>query len=278
MTDHVAGKSIIITGAGNGFGRLAAQRLAARGARLTCVDIDADAARATATSIRTAGGEAIDVTADVASIAEMRAAAAAAIAAHGAIDVIVNNAGIMPLAFIADHEAAIDAWNRCIDINLKGVVNGTAAVHDQMIAQGHGHIINLSSIFANTAVIGGAVYGATKAAVAYFSESVRQEARGKIKVTIVRPGGVLSTGLSQTVVNIQAAVGAVGPNQAEFAEAMACTARGEARPEWSDPESMAYFDLGPEQVVDAIIHSIDQPRGVAISDITVRPAGDFYVL
>jgi NADP-dependent 3-hydroxy acid dehydrogenase YdfG len=278
MTNHIEHKSIIITGAGGGFGRLAAQRLAELGAKLTCADIDAVAVEETAESIREAGGTAIAVTADVCSIEDMRTLAARAVETHGAIDVMVNNAGIMPLAFLADHEAALDAWTRCIDINFKGVMNGTVAVYDQMIAQGRGHVINMSSIFGNKPVVGAAVYGATKAAVNFFSDSIRQESRGKIKVTVIRPTGVRATALAKSVINGRAVIGALGPNQADYFAAAQQLAEGTAPPEWNDADSIEYSILEPEYITQAVVQVIDQPWGVAISDVTVRTAGDYYVM
>jgi NADP-dependent 3-hydroxy acid dehydrogenase YdfG len=278
LTQHVQGKSIIVTGAGGGFGRLTSEKLAARGGRLTCVDINLEAAEETAAGIRAAGGDAEAVRADVVRIEDLRAVARRAVERCGAIDVMVNNAGIMPLAFLSDHEKALDAWARCIDINFKGVMNGVAAVYDQMIAQGRGHVVNLSSIFGNAPAAGGAVYGATKAAVDYFSHSLRQEARGKIKVTVVKPTGVNSTGLGSTVINPQAGAGIIGPNLADFYESLGKLRSGEAPAQWTDPESISYLALGPEHIADAIVHVIDQPWGVSISDITVRAAGDHYIL
>ena len=101
----------------------------------------------------------------------------------------MNNAGIMPLALYADHEGWADAWDRCIDINLKGVLHGISCVHDQMKRQGRGHVVNVSSIFGNSPVAGAGVYGATKAAVNFLSESLRQESQGRIKVTTIRQTG-----------------------------------------------------------------------------------------
>ncbi|MBV1687339.1 SDR family NAD(P)-dependent oxidoreductase [Novosphingobium sp. G106] len=214
--------------------------------------------------------------ADVTSIEDMRSAAAAAVAAYGAIDVMVNNAGIMPLAFIADHASALPAWERCIDINFKGVMNGCIAVHDQMMAQGRGHIINLSSIYGNRASAGAAVYGATKAAVDYFSHALRQEARGKIKVTVIKPTGVMATGLMGTVVNPAAGSGLIGHNLAAFYEDLGKLQAGNAG-ELTDQDSVAYGFLTPDHIADAIVHTINQPWGVAISDVTVRASGDYYI-
>jgi NADP-dependent 3-hydroxy acid dehydrogenase YdfG len=277
MTDHVAGKSVIVTGASSGFGRLTAEKLGALGARLTLADVNGEGAETTASAIRSAGGEAQAIMADVTSIEDMRRVAAAAVEHYGGVDVMVNNAGIMPLAFIADHADALPAWSRCIDINFKGVMHGSIAVYDQMMAQGRGHIINLSSIYGNRPTAGAAVYGATKAAVDYFSHALRQEARGKIKVTVIKPTGVLSTGLMGTVVNPAAGVGLIGHNVASFYEDYGKLAGDDAPSELTDPNAIGHAFLAPEPIADTIIHAIAQPWGVSISDITVRASGEHYI-
>ncbi|HEX7876235.1 MAG TPA: SDR family oxidoreductase [Sphingobium sp.] len=278
MADHIAGKVIIVTGAGSGFGRLTAQKAAARGARLVCADVNEQAAEQTAVSIREAGGTAMAVAVDVTRIEDMRALVAKTLEALGVVDVLINNAGIMPLAFMADHAQAIDAWSRCIDINFRGVVNGAAAVYDAMMERGEGHIINISSIYGNHPVVGAAVYGATKAAVNYFSHAVRQEARGKIRVTLVKPTGVPTTGIGQTVVNTAGSVGIVGQNAADFRRLALQAMAGELAPEQGDPESIDYFSLQADEIADAVLYAIDQPLGVTVSDITVRATGEHYIL
>jgi NADP-dependent 3-hydroxy acid dehydrogenase YdfG len=278
MTDHIPGKSIVITGAGGGFGSLVARKAVARGAMVTLGDIDLAAAQAVADEIAASGGKALAVKVDVTKLGEVKALVAAAIAAHGGIDVMVNNAGIMPLAFIADHEAAYDAWERCIDINIKGVLNGMVAAHDPMIAAGRGQVINLSSIYGNFPVTGAAVYGASKAAVNFLSESMRVETRGKIKVTTIKPTGVPSTGLSASIVNMDAAVGIIGQNAPLFGAMAAGIAEGTYPAELLDPAGIAYESLAPEHIADAIIHAIDQPWGVSLGEITVRASGDHFIL
>jgi NADP-dependent 3-hydroxy acid dehydrogenase YdfG len=274
----MAGKSIVITGAASGFGRLVSEKAAALGARLTCADIDVAGAERVAGAIREAGGTAQAVATDVTRMADMHALARAAVEAHGAIDVMINNAGVMPLAFFADHQAAFEAWDRCIDINFKGVLHGTLAVYDQMIAQGRGHVINLSSIYGTHPVVGAAVYGATKSAVNFLSESLRVEARGKIKVTVIKPTGVPVTGLSATVVNQAAGIGILAHNMGEFTDMVMSMQAGTFPPERLDPDNIDYASLAPEYIADAIIHAIDQPWGVSIADVTVRAAGDYFVL
>ena len=278
MADHVNGKSIVITGAGGGFGRLVAQKAAARGAKVTLGDINLPAAEEVAAEIRSLGGQAQAVAVDVTQLGQVKALVGAALDAFGAVDVMLNNAGIMPLAFIADHEAAYAAWERCIDINIKGVLNGMVAAHDPMIAQGSGHVINVSSIYGNFPVTGAAVYGASKAAVNFLSESFRVEARGKVKVTIVKPTGVPATGLGGTVVNQAASVGILGQNTPDFMAMVAGMQDGTFPAARLDPENIDYASLAPEHIADAIIHAIDQPAGVSIGDITVRAAGDHFIL
>lgn len=278
MGDHIAGKTIVITGAGGGFGRLVAQKAAARGAKVTCGDIDEAAARETVDGIRAAGGEAQALAADVTRPEDMTALVQASVGAYGGVDVMVNNAGIMPLAFFSDHAAAHAAWSRCIDINIKGVLNGMVAAYDPMIAAGRGQIVNVSSIYGNFPVVGAAVYGASKAAVNFLSESFRMETRGKIKVTTVKPTGVPATGLAKAIVNPAAVVGIVGHNMPEFMQAMSAMGEGNLAGGRLDPEEMDYVALAPEHIADAILHVIDQPWGVSIGDITVRAAGDHFIL
>ena len=278
MSNHVAGKSIVITGAGSGFGKLVSERVAALGAKVTCADVNLEAAEAVAAGIRAAKGEAKAFRVDVASIAEMRALAKSAVDSFGAIDVMVNNAGVMPLAFFSDHAQAIEAWHRCIDVNMKGVLNGMVAVYDQMISQGRGHLINVSSIYGNSPVVGAGVYGATKAAVNMLSESLRMESRGRIKVTIVKPTGVPGTGLAAGVVNRAAVVGILGHNLSEYVEARQAFVEGRLDPSRLDPEQPGYVFLDAQYIADAMMHAIDQPWGVSIGEVTVRATGDHFLL
>ncbi|MBT2135804.1 SDR family NAD(P)-dependent oxidoreductase [Croceibacterium sp. LX-88] len=278
MGGNVAGKSIVITGAGSGFGRLVAKKAAALGARVTCADINLEAIEAVVAEIVAAGGTAQAVRTDVTIMAEMRALAQSAVRAYDAIDVMLNNAGIMPLAFFADHEAALEAWDRCININFKGVMHGIIAVFDQMMAQGRGHVINMSSIYGNHPVVGAAVYGATKSAVNFLSESLRVEGRGRIKVTVVRPTGVPVTGLNATIVNQAAGIGILAHNMGEFTDMVMGLQDGTFPAERLDQDNIDYASLAPEHIADAIIQAIDQPWGVSIAEVTVRAAGDYFIL
>jgi NADP-dependent 3-hydroxy acid dehydrogenase YdfG len=206
--------------------------------------------------------------------------AAFAVETFGAIDVLVNSAGTMPLAFCADHAAAAEAWDRCIDVNFKGVLHGITAVHDQMIAQGRGHIVNISSIYGNAPVVGAGVYGATKAAVNVLSESLRAESQGRIKVTVVRPTGVPGTGLGASIVNGEAIVGLLGQNMDRFRERATAIFGGSDAAEHAslkDPEHIEYWAISPQELAAQVVYVIDQPWGISISDITVRASGEQYL-
>jgi len=278
VTNHVTDKVIIITGAASGFGRLVSQKAAALGAHVVGGDIDGDALAETAGLIAAAGGSMASRITDVTRLADMQALVAAAVERFGRVDVLVNNAGTMPLAFFADHDQATAAWERCIDINIKGVLYGILAVHDQMIAQGRGHVVNLSSIYGNFPVVGAGVYGATKAAVNMLSESLRMESQGRIKVTIVKPTGVPATNLATGIINPAAVVGILGHNAASYGQKMEAYRAGQLPAQDLDPDSITYVALNPEFLADQILYVIDQPWGVAIGDITVRASGDGYIL
>jgi NADP-dependent 3-hydroxy acid dehydrogenase YdfG len=278
LTNHIDGRVIIITGAAGGFGRLVAQKTAALGARIVAADVNEAELATTVDSIAVAGGEAEAVLADVTELARMTELGERAVARFGSIDVMVNNAGVMPLALYADHADAAEAWDRCIDINLKGVLHGIIAVHDQMIRQGRGHVVNISSIYGNHPVAGAAVYGATKAAVNVLSESLRQESQGRIKVTTIRPTGVPFTGLGAGVLNPTAIGGILGANMQSFMEKMGALLGDDPPQELTDSESIGYFALAPELLADQIVFAINQPWGVSISDLTVRASGDSYMI
>jgi NADP-dependent 3-hydroxy acid dehydrogenase YdfG len=278
MSKYLQDKVIIVTGAGSGFGKLISEKVAAGGAKVVGVDVNADSLNAVFDGIRAAGFEGTSHAADVTDIAQVKAAARHAVDTYGGIDVIVNNAGVMPLAFFADHERALDKWHKAIDINIKGVVNGISAVYDTMIEQGRGHVVNISSIYGNAGTEGSGVYSATKAAVAVISDSLRIETQGKIKVTTVKPTGVLGTNLAGGVVNEAAAMGIVGQRGAQFFENAGNMLNSALRPEQTDVDSPEYWLITPDDLADAVVHVIDQPWGINISDVTVRATGENYVV
>ena len=266
---HLKDRVIMITGAGSGFGALLAEGSLARGAKVAALDLSK-------AGMAERLGEQPNLLiheADVRRRSDLDDAVRSAVDTFGRVDTLVNNAGTMPLAFYEDHAIASDAWDRCIDVNIKGVLNGIMAVYDTMIGQGQGHVVNLSSIYGNAGVAGSAVYSATKAAVNELSNSLRLESQGKIKVTVVRP-----TGLGQGVLNPMAIKGILGEHFESYLNTMEGAQSGQLSQDEMSVDSIKYWGLAPEHLVDQILYAIDQPWGVVISDLTVRAANDRYVL
>jgi NADP-dependent 3-hydroxy acid dehydrogenase YdfG len=278
VKNHLEDKVIVITGAGGGFGRLVAEMACELGAKVVGADINDEQLAVVFDGLTKAGKTAAHLRADVTDLEQMKALADFAVATFGRIDVMVNNAGVMPLSFFADHEVASKAWDTAIDINIKGVLNGIAAVHDQMIAQGRGHIVNLSSIYGNFATAGAGVYTATKSAVNALSESLRVESQGKIKVSVVRPSGVPRTGLGGSVVNPAGVVGIFGQHESSATANLMKYLSDELPTEQTDVDSPQLWSLEPEHIAENIIYVMNQPWGVSISDITIRATGEEYVL
>ena len=274
---YLTDKVIVVTGAASGFGRLICQKCAAGGAKVVAVDVNTDGLAEVVNGIRAAGGQAIAEVVDVTDLPAFTAAARNAVDIYGGIDVLVNNAGIMPLAYFADHEKAWQRWHQAIDINIKGVLNGIIAVYDQMISQGRGHVVNISSIYGNGGIEGAGVYSATKLAVTALSDALRVETQGKIKVTTVKPTGVMGTNLASGIVNENAIMGLAGQKGQEFAENLGNLMTGSMRPEQADVNSIQYWMINPDDLTDAVIGVIDQPWGISISDITVRASGENYI-
>lgn len=273
--NYVGGKVIIITGASSGFGKLTAKRAAEMGGKIVLAARSEEKLKETVAEIKAAGGEASYIVTDVAKKDDVFAMAKFAVDTYGRIDVLVNNAGTMPLAFFSEHEQALDKWEQCIDISIKGTIFGISAVYDQMIKQGQGQVINVSSIYANFPVAGAGVYQVAKMGVQYLAESLRSECQGKIKVTTIKPTGFMKTNLSSSVVDQMAMMPAVaGPLEilSNWVE------EAPLRPDFHDINSMTYNDPDPQVLADNIIYAINQPWGVSIGDLTVRASGESFVI
>ena len=273
--NYVEGKVIIITGASSGFGKLTAKRAAEMGGKIVLAARSEEKLKETVAEIKAAGGEASYIVTDVAKKDDVFAMAKFAVDTCGRIDVLVNNAGTMPLAFFSEHEQALDKWEQCIDISIKGTIFGISAVYDQMIKQGQGQVINVSSIYANFPVAGAGVYQVAKMGVQYLAESLRSECQGKIKVTTIKPTGFMKTNLSSSVVDQMAMMPAVaGPLEilSNWVE------EAPLRPDFHDINSMTYNDPDPQVLADNIIYAINQPWGVSIGDLTVRASGESFVI
>jgi NADP-dependent 3-hydroxy acid dehydrogenase YdfG len=203
MSQNIDGKVVVITGASSGLGEATARHLAGEGAKLVLGARRLERLRALARELNLGTDAAVET--DVTDRAQVKRLVDAAVAAHGRIDVIVNNAGLMPHSPL--ERGKIDDWDRMIDVNLKGVLYGIAAALPHMIEQKSGHIINVSSVAGHKVRPGSAVYAATKAAVRMLSEGLRQEVKPyNIRTTIISPGAVRSE-LPQSITEADVAKG-----------------------------------------------------------------------
>lgn len=238
-------KTILITGASSGIGEATARCLAAAGGRLLIGARRADRLEALAEDIRAAGGVAEARTLDVTDRQDMQGFVDFAVERFGRVDVLVNNAGVMPLSRL--DALKVDEWDRMIDVNIRGVLHGIAAVLPLMNGQGRGHIVNVSSIGGMMTFPRAAVYCATKYAVRAISDGLRQETDA-LRVTCVYPG-VVESELADTITDEDAAQA-----MAEFRK----------------------IALKPDAIGRAILHAISQPDDVDTSDIVVRPTASPY--
>jgi NADP-dependent 3-hydroxy acid dehydrogenase YdfG len=237
----IARKVVLITGASSGIGEATARHLAAIGHHVVLGARRVDKIATLASAIDNAGGEALHKELDVTSLDSLKAFVETAHQHYGRIDVLVNNAGVMPLSLMQD--LRIDEWNQMIDVNLRGVLYGTAAVLPIMRKQGAGHIINVASVSAHRVDPTAAVYCATKFAVRALSEGLRQESRD-LRVTVVSPGltrSELFDGIGDP--QVKAGVRAM-----------------------LDQASMP-----PSAIAEAIGFAISQPENVDVNELIVRP-------
>jgi NADP-dependent 3-hydroxy acid dehydrogenase YdfG len=192
MSDNIKGKIVVITGASSGLGEATARQLSAKGASVVLGARRVDRIQSLAKELTVGGGNALAFPTDVTHYEQVKNLVDAAVKTYGRVDVVINNAGLMPHSPL--ERLKIDDWNRMIDVNLKGVLYGIAAALPHMKAQLGGHIINVSSVAGHNKVRpGSAVYAATKTAVRVISEGLRQEVKPyNIRVTIISPGAVAS--------------------------------------------------------------------------------------
>jgi NADP-dependent 3-hydroxy acid dehydrogenase YdfG len=186
----IKGKVALVTGASSGIGAATALKLAEAGARVGIAARRTDKLESLRSEIVSKGGEAFVIEMDVVDPASVEAGIRKLNETYGSIDILVNNAGLMPLSDIDQFK--VDEWHRMVDVNVKGLLNTTAAVLPQMINQHSGHIFNMSSIAGRKVFKGLSVYCATKHAVAAFSDGLRMEVGPKhnIRVTCIQPGAV----------------------------------------------------------------------------------------
>jgi NADP-dependent 3-hydroxy acid dehydrogenase YdfG len=203
MTEGIKDKVVVITGASSGLGEATARLLSAQGAMVVLGARRADRLQSLAKELTANGGKAVAITTDVIRREEVKALVDAAVATYGRVDVMLNNAGLMPQAPL--ERLKIDEWDRMIDVNIKGVLYGIAAVLPYMKQQKSGHIVNVSSVAGHKVGPGFAVYAATKHAVRALSEGLRQEVKPyNIRTTVISPGAV-ATELPNSVTDAAAA-------------------------------------------------------------------------
>lgn len=189
MNENTAGKVVVITGASSGLGEATARLLAEQGATVALAARRAERTEALAAEINDAGGNALAVATDVTDREQVKALVDTVVEKFGKVDVMLNNAGLMPLAPLEDLKT--DEWDQMIDVNLKGVLNGIAAALPYMKEQKSGHFINVSSVYGHKLGPDATVYCATKFAVRALSEGLRQEVKPyNIRTTVISPGAV----------------------------------------------------------------------------------------
>ncbi|MBI1248036.1 SDR family NAD(P)-dependent oxidoreductase [bacterium] len=189
FSQNIKGKVVVITGASSGLGEATARLLSSEGAAVVLAARRADRIEALAKELSGNGGKALAVPTDVTDQKQVQALVDKAVDAFGRIDVMLNNAGLMPLAPLEDLKT--DEWDQMIDVNLKGVLNGIAAALPHMKKQKSGHFINVSSVYGHKLGPAATVYCATKFAVRALSEGLRQEVKPyNIRTTVISPGAV----------------------------------------------------------------------------------------
>jgi NADP-dependent 3-hydroxy acid dehydrogenase YdfG len=197
MSTNIDGKVVVITGASSGLGEATARHLAAQGATVVLGARRIDRLQALADELTRSGARVRVMATDVTDRGQVQRLVDGAVQAYGRIDVMLNNAGLMPQSPL--ERLKVDEWDRMIDVNIKGVLYGIAAALPHMKLQKSGHIINVSSVAGHKIRAGGAVYAATKHAVRALSEGLRQEVKAyNIRTTVISPGAV-ATELPDTI-------------------------------------------------------------------------------
>ena len=239
---NIAGKVVAITGASSGIGEATALLLAERGAKVVIGARGVTRLEALASHIRDTGGEVAYIPTDVRRRDDLSALVKLAGERFGKLDVLVNNAGVMPISPLDD--LRVEEWEEMIDVNIKGVLYGIAAALPVFRKQRFGHFVNIASTAAFLVLPSMSVYAGTKVAVRTISEGLRQEVGDKLRVTIISPG------MTRT----------------NFAEAM------------TNPQVKAQLEerrdraaMPPEAIARTIVFAIEQPDDIDVSEIVVRP-------
>ncbi|MGZ5090952.1 MAG: SDR family oxidoreductase [Vulcanimicrobiaceae bacterium] len=243
MSNNIEGKVVVITGASSGLGEASARLLSEQGALVVLGARRFDRIQSLADELTRNGRKALAIATDVTDYAQVKKLVDAAVQTYGRIDVMINNAGLMPHSPL--ERLKIDDWNRTIDVNIKGVLYGIAAALPYMKQHKAGHIINVSSVAGHKVHAGGAVYSATKYAVRALSEGLRQEVKPyNIRTTVISPGAV-ATELPNSITEPD-----VAENIHKFYEA---------------------FAIPAESFAKAVAFAMSQPDEVDVNEILFRP-------
>ncbi|MCP3097833.1 SDR family oxidoreductase [Myxococcus sp. K15C18031901] len=246
MATNIQGKVVAITGASSGIGEATARLLAQQGAKVVLGARREERLKVLAAELEAAGGEARARAVDVTKRDDVEAFVGFALEAFGRLDVLVNNAGVMPLSRL--EMLKVDEWDRMIDVNIRGVLHGIAAGLPVMKRQKAGQFINVSSIGGHAVSPTAAVYCATKFAVLALSEGLRQEVGADIRVTVISPGVTTS----------------------ELAESISDANAREVMREFRK------VAIPADAVARSISHAISQPADVDVSEIIIRPTASPY--
>ncbi|WP_346836709.1 SDR family oxidoreductase [Microbulbifer sp. SAOS-129_SWC] len=245
MTQNIDGKVVVITGASSGLGEATARLLSEQGARLVLGARRIDKLSALAQELKLGDNAAVQT--DVTDRQQVQQLVDTAVQAHGRVDVMLNNAGLMPSSML--EKLHIDEWDRMIDVNIKGVMYGIAAALPVMQKQNSGHFINVASVAGHKVGPGGVIYAATKHAVRVISEGLRQEVKPyNIRTTIISPGAVAT----------------------ELTDAI------------TDADVVARMDKVYEQAIPAdsfarvVAFAMSQPEDVDINEVLFRPTSQEY--
>jgi len=243
MENNIKDKVVIITGSSSGMGEAAAKHLSSLGATVVLGARRADRIEKLAAEINNDGGKALAVTADVTNLEQVKNLVDTTVQKFGRVDVIINNAGVMPLSLV--ESLKVDEWNTMIDVNIKGVLNGIAAVLPYMKEQKFGQIINTASVAGHKIFSGSAVYSATKFAVRALTEGLRMEVKPyNIRTTIVCPGAVKTELLEQIT---------------------------DADVRKANEDYVGEVGISPDSFARVVAFSISQPEDVDINEVIFRP-------
>jgi NADP-dependent 3-hydroxy acid dehydrogenase YdfG len=243
MASDIDGKVVVITGASSGLGEAAARHLSHLGASVVLGARRVDRLQSLSDELTGRGGKAFALATDVTVCDQVKRLADAAVEKYGRVDVMINNAGLMPQSLL--ERLKIDEWDRMIDVNIKGVLYGIAAALPHMKRQKAGHIVNVSSVAGHKVRPGGTVYSATKHAVRVISEGLRQEVKPyNIRTTVISPGAV-DTELPDTITDPDVSVA--------------------MRKFYDD------FAIPADSFARAVAFALSQPPDVDINEILFRP-------